>query len=1073
MSAHSVNQTVLPFEVLTTPLDPGVTLVEASAGTGKTFAITRLVLRLLLERKVDNLSRILVVTFTEKATQELVTRIRATLRTAERVWSDTPPSRDPSNEDLFQLRAIHGDAGRDIVSRALGSLDDLAVSTIHGFCQRILAESALESRIPFRTAFIEDETEPFQRAARDWARVRLLTGTDEAQAIVDDGSSVDSWVKSLVLPFRRQQDTRIELDASSNSQRLLADFITTVDRTFESEKSRRHLLGFDDLLRKLSNVLTAEGPDGALATRIRTKFGAALIDEFQDTDQTQFPIFSHAFAGCPLFLIGDPKQSIYRFRGADIHAYLEAAQSAERKYTLLENYRSTPEYVEAVQHLFTRAPDPFLVNEEAIGFPKVTASGKPTLPGGLADDGRSAMEWWWLDGSLGAKGQFVSKELATTLLVRDIANEIVRLRTQGLPAKSMAVLCRSNDEAKTIKAALDSARVPSVVGGDADVLASEEADELVRLATAIGSPHDGRTVRSAMATRLWGSDAADIAATMREDGEAQWQTLTDRFAWARDIWRTRGVAAAFGELFVERNSAERLLALPDGERRLTNVRHIVELLHEAWAADGLPPEGVEPWITRERTVPNTPGRRELRLETDSEAVQILTIHKSKGLQFDVVFCPSLWQHYGEREGPLGVSTALVVEDAQPILDLGSDKGGERRAAAQIEEQAEAIRLAYVALTRAVHRCYVGWGTIGKAGSSADSALGYLLRDDNGTDARSVLASLVASSGGNMGMRDVEKDGGSFALPLEATAFSTATARPISLAPLQRTSWVVTSFTGLTANAHSDESRDVADPMMVKMEPRTPSLETGFRAFPAGAQAGVALHDIFERLDFRRAADASARGMVVRSLAAHGLSGDATIAERRADEVHAMLHTVCESPIPNAGFSLSQVPGKASLREWRFDLSVSTTSVQRIASALATHGSAHAKAYAPTLRTLRESSLGGYLTGILDLAFEHDGRWWIVDWKSNQLGDDDEDYQPDALATAMMNAHYTLQYHLYMVALHRHLRVRVPDYDPARHWGGVAYVFLRGVTGQGFGGWFRDEPTPALLDALDQALGRRA
>ena len=228
MSAHSANQTVLPFQVLTTPLDPGVTLVEASAGTGKTFAITRLVLRLLLERKVDNLSRILVVTFTEKATQELVTRIRATLRTAERVWSDTPPSRDPSNEDLFQLKEVHGDAGRDIVSRALGSLDDLAVSTIHGFCQRILAESALESRIPFRTAFIEDETEPFQRAARDWARVRLLTGTDEAQSIVDDGSSVDSWVKSLVLPFRRQQDTRIELDASSNSQRLLADFITTV-----------------------------------------------------------------------------------------------------------------------------------------------------------------------------------------------------------------------------------------------------------------------------------------------------------------------------------------------------------------------------------------------------------------------------------------------------------------------------------------------------------------------------------------------------------------------------------------------------------------------------------------------------------------------------------------------------------------------------------------------------------------------------------------------------------------------------------------------------------------------------
>ena len=1072
MTAHTERQTVLPFEVLTVPLDPRVTLVEASAGTGKTFAITRLVLRLLLERKVDTLARILVVTFTEKAAQELVTRIRATLRMADRVWSDMPPVRTDHNEDLFQLKAIHGDSSRDIVTRALGSLDDLAVSTIHGFCQRILAESALESGIPFRTAFIEDDTEPFQRAARDWARVRLLTGSAEAQAIVNDGASIDSWVKCFVAPFRRQQDTRIEFDSASTAQQLIANFVTTVDRTFESEKSRRHLLCFDDLLRKLSNVLTAEGAHGALATRIRTKFGAALIDEFQDTDQTQFPIFSNAFAGCPLFLIGDPKQSIYRFRGADIHAYLTAARAAERKYTLLKNYRSTPAYVTAVERLFTRAPDPFLVSEEAIGFPRVVAADTPQPPHGLADDGRCAMEWWWLDGSLGAKGKFVAKAPALTLVVREVANEIVRLRAQGLPARSIAVLCRTNDETRIVKAALDRAGVPAVVAGDADVLACDEADELIRLASAIGAPQDGRALRSAMATRLWGSDATEIAAMLQEDGEPQWAALTARFAAARDVWRTRGVAAAFGELFADRGSAERLLALPDGERRLTNVRHIVELFHEAWAIDGMTPEAVAPWVAREQTVPNTPGRRELRLETDSEAVQILTIHKSKGLQFDVVFCPSLWQHYAERKGPLDVLTALVVQNGEPIFDIGSEKSGERRAQAQSEEKAEALRLAYVALTRAVHRCYVAWGNIGEGGSSDDSALGYLLRDQSGESARSVLTSLVASSGGTMGMRIVEKDELSRVFSIDATAISAAQARPISLAPGQRSSWAVSSFTGLTANAHSDDSRDIADPVMVTVETRPEATATGFRAFPAGAQAGVALHDIFERLDFRRAAELSARDMVVRSLAVHGLTGDATIAEQRANHVHAMLATVCNAPIPRAGFSLSDVPGKASLREWRFDLSVSTTSVQRIADALASYGSAHAKAYAPMLGALRESTLGGYLTGIVDLAFEHDGRWWIVDWKSNQLGENDNDYAPNALSTVMMNAHYTLQYHLYLVALHRHLRVRVPGYDPSIHWGGVAYVFLRGVTGQSDDGWFRDEPTPALLDALDQALGRR-
>ncbi|HEX4934224.1 MAG TPA: UvrD-helicase domain-containing protein, partial [Gemmatimonadaceae bacterium] len=168
-----------PFRALDVALDPGITLVEASAGTGKTFAITRLLLRLLLERKVESLSRILVVTFTEKATQELVTRIRTTLREAERVWSDAPPAPTSRNADLFALRERHGAEGRAILADAMRSLDDLAVFTIHGFCHRVLGESALESRIPFRTTFIEDDSEPFGRSARDWARKRLINSPDD------------------------------------------------------------------------------------------------------------------------------------------------------------------------------------------------------------------------------------------------------------------------------------------------------------------------------------------------------------------------------------------------------------------------------------------------------------------------------------------------------------------------------------------------------------------------------------------------------------------------------------------------------------------------------------------------------------------------------------------------------------------------------------------------------------------------------------------------------------------------------------------------------------------------------
>ena len=1079
MSAPQSAGEAQQFNALTVPLDEGVTLVEASAGTGKTFAITRLVLRLLLERKVESLSQILVVTFTEKATQELVTRIRTVLRTADAVWSNMPPAREPRNEDLFKLREQHGDDGAPIIARALASLDDLGVSTIHGFCQRMLAESALETRMPFRSTLIEDETEPLIRAAMDWTRSRLLTSTDAARRIVDGSVQLSKMVDRFVVPFRRATDTTLALDDADPAQTLVADFIRSVDRAFIREKEHRHLIGFDDLLRTLSDVLVREGPDGPLALRIRTRYRAALIDEFQDTDQTQFPIFSHAFHSCPLFLIGDPKQSIYRFRGADIGAYLAAAKQAERRYTLLQNYRSSPAYVSAVARLFTRAPDPFRYPEAEIGFPTVTAATTPVPPGTLATDGRGAMVWWWLDKSLGKTGKSVSKEDATHLVVLETANEIVRLLDGGIACRCIAVLLRTNSEALLVKEALDAAGVPAVISGADDVLASDEASELVRIAAAIAAPFDRRAVSVALATRLWGSSAAEISVAVSDGGELHWGDITDQFASLRDTWRTRGVSAAMADLIASRRSAERLLALPDGERRLTNVRHVVELLHEASAADGISVEAIGAWVARERSVTNTPGRRELRLETDSEAVQILTIHKAKGLEFDVVFCPTLWQAFGNKKGPLGV-TAVAGDDADGghVLDLGSPLQPDRLARAAKEEAAEGQRLAYVAMTRAVHRCYVVHGDIGSGDTAASgSALGHLLRHE-AMNARDVIGALVASSGGDMTLRDIVADEPRAATTACAPQAITPVMTTLSIAPTQLETWRINSFTGLVADSPSETPRDVADQSFdsdaldAPDAPNAPVVATGFRTFPAGRNAGIALHELFEWLDFRAYRAPATRALAERSLQRFGLRGNGSQAARRLDDVMVMVERVCESVVPGTDFALRDVRTDATLREWRFDMSVSTTSVRRIADALAAHGSPHAKAYAPLLRTLRDSSLGGYLGGVIDLIFEHRGRWWIADWKSNQLGASDEQYSPDALGAVMMHAHYTLQYHLYMLALHRYLRVRLRDYDPATHWGGVAYVFLRGVTPGQDDGWFVDAPTPALLDALDGALGRR-
>ncbi len=478
-------------------------------------------------------------------------------------------------------------------------------------------------------------------------------------------------------------------------------------------------------------------------------------------------------------------------------------------------------------------------------------------------------------------------------------------------------------------------------------------------------------------------------------------------------------------------------------------------------------------MARERVVPNTPGRRELRLETDSEAVQILTIHKAKGLQFDVVFAPTLWGASREQKGPLGVDYALAREDGGAVLDLGTPQRAERRQAQDREDDAEELRLAYVALTRAVHRCYVVWGVIGTGeSSSVHSPLGHLMRTDSGKVEREALRALVAAAGGTMGVRDVERGApwgeapraGEVAVVAEPQALQRA-------APLD--TWRLTSFTGLVADVHSEESRDVADPLLVPALPGERPVATGFRAFPAGRQGGIALHDVFESLDFRRAGEPRTHEMVQRTLARHGLFADTPEGAQRVDDVMQMLQVVSTAPVPGATFALADVPVRDSLREWRFDLSIRSASVRRIADTLARHGSAHAREYAPLLRTLRDSSVGGYLSGVVDIAFEHQGRWWLMDWKSNDLGEGDQAYHPAALSKAMMQAHYTLQYHLYLLALHRHLQLRHPGYDPARDWGGVAYVFLRGVDGVSECGWFRDAPTPELLEALDAALGRRA
>ena len=1176
------------FDPALTPLEDGVTLVEASAGTGKTFCITVAVVRLVLER-VDDVARLLVVTFTNAATDELVTRIRSALRTAVDVFSGDPIPRTPATEVWFALRDRYGDGGLERLRRALERIDQLSVFTIHGFCKRVLEESALETGTPYGAEFVEDDGAMLERAAHDWwrrtfyedpalaamavanrwtpdafitdfrrwrrhprttvepaapalavtrdvlarARDAVMDAWDEERVggLLDaitwnkdaplgrgGRAAVRGWMRALI---EGHLDALVRLEACGVDQvtkwadkrkkqalapvagdpffvacsaiapavelmraAVRADFFIAVTRGFEDEKDRRHALGFDDLLRRLHAGITAEEDGGALARAIRDRYDAALIDEFQDTDPFQFPIFSTAFRGRPLFLIGDPKQAIYGFRGADIFAYASAVKRADRRYTLVSNWRSTEGLIGGVNALFARGERAFLRPGAEIGFSPASAAAPGPCP---MDDSRPPLQWWFVsrDGSPWDKGE------ARALLQRRTAQEVRLLlegcrveesgRSRDIVPSDIAVLVRTHYEAAAVQRELRSAGIPSTVASTGDILASGELHEVERILRAIAAPQDGDALRAALATELWGWPAHRIRLLSTEDGEAEWADLLEEVAGDRESWVRQGFMRMMRRWLARRHVAERLLRLPDGQRRLTNLRHAVELLHGAAEAERLSPDGLLAWIANQRGTPvGESGRRELRLETDADAVQIVTIHKCKGLEYGIVFCNCLWETRGGRD-----EAVLVHEDDGMVLDFGSPDQQRRKREAASERAAEELRLAYVALTRAKWRCYVGWGVIKDAGQSA---LGWLLRPDTKTTVDASCEDLLEAARAGMG------PGGEWLERLQAFAAThprfmechllddevvpgrwTGREAAVAAAPSARRFTAArqlvrlgtASFTSLIRGheGHVGE-RDVSDPAAV---PAAAAAPEGIFAFARGRRTGDLLHAVFEHVDFRAVGAPATRTIVEQHLSRDPRVAGAMGTEAAVQAILDMLRRVTAAPLPGPGFALRDVPMADTLREWRFVLPLAPVTGRLLAQAFAAHAAPPLREYGARLAALSQAEVRGYLTGITDLAFTHAGRWYVTDWKSNHLGDSPERYDAAAIGAEMTGNHYLLQYHLYVLALHRHLGLRLPGYDYDRHMGGVWYAFVRGIDGSPHHGWWHDRPPRALIESLDRTM----
>ncbi|MNF37038.1 RecBCD enzyme subunit RecB [compost metagenome] len=1160
----------------------GRSLIEASAGTGKTWTLTALYARLLLEKRL-NVSQILVVTFTTAATAELRERIRLRLAELLAVYDNGPGA----DELLNRLHAQYRDAASHRrLLLAVHGFDEAAIFTIHGFCQRALQDAAFEAGGDFDNELTHDDREildalladlwrhELAAAEPEWAaflvhhkltpqslrqRLRNHLGKPYLRIEPQPGASRemsalrnawqqarDAWQRDSVgwlqqlkafAGFKSNMCNPAKLGAWQSEldgyfsdaaalfskteahQRLAREGLAKASKKGESapdspladalqglcealqaaqpeaeqrlidlqvrligqlneqlpqRKAAQRLLAFDDLLNKLQQALYGEGGDH-LAGTLREQYPVALIDEFQDTDPVQYQVFRRIYENQgDLCFVGDPKQAIYAFRGADLATYLKARDEAARQYSLATNHRSTPELIAALNRLFDR-PMPFA--EKGLTYPQVGASQRAraqlVLPVVDAEQDAPLALVWLADDYLG-KGE------AGALVARDTARRIAALlaasargeayfEAQGertaLKGGDIAVLVASHRQAGEVAAELAARGVPSVRRGKENVWHSEEAGELAAVLAAYAEPGREGALRYALASRLLGRSAADLAAC-QDDAQA-WDAEREAAERYHQLWQQQGFMRAFRAWLDEQQVAPRLLALVDGERRLTNLLHLAELLQsESLQRPGL--EQLLSWFNAQRSAEAHGEEALLRLESDAERVQIVTIHTSKGLEYPLVFCPYLWDGALLRQSE---DISCHADDGTPLLDLGGEQLDVHRERARHERFAERLRLTYVALTRARDRLWLHWGpvdckpkkdgSLGEAGLHS-SALAWLLhgRQLPGEDALGELAGhlqslspaglrgeieqLVGASHGHMAVQALRES--------EASAAGERRAPPpLQLQQMNRSlhsAWRIGSFSGLASGMHMEAPDRDGLVLPAASEPGS-----GFFAFPRGARAGTCLHAILE--DWARG-KAPLAELIEPALRGHGIDSD------WREVALSQLQQVLDSDLDGNGLTLASLQAARRLPELGFTFPVANLDLQRLRAILADPAHGLAAPMREAAARLEFDSLKGFLKGFIDLTFEHDGRWYIADYKSNWLGPDASYYGGERLLQALAGEHYYLQYLIYLVALRRFLRQRLADFDNSQ-LGGAYYLFLRGMPSAGV---YFSRPNDGLLDALD-------
>lgn len=1210
---------------MTFPLS-GVRFIEASAGTGKTYTIAALYLRLVLGHGNGNgFSRpltppeILVVTFTNAATEELRERIRSRLTEAAGFFRGT------GKGDLF-LEALKNDYDSDEwpamamrLEQAAQWMDESAIHTIHAWCQRMLRQHAFDSLSLFDLELAPSDQDLLEEAACDFWRAgfypqnvgllsefktvaristpqellkqvwpiinavdcveasftvnpfdiaeqriqsiesaRLAWASDfdravkqvtqaQADKTLNNNKyrkpSLDKWVfqldqwvnhagplpenqalekfstqgltdgtsKKKAPPVHPAYDAldRLNEDLASKDikQALVYYAAAEIRKRVAAAKDRLSRMGFNDLLTRLGQALSQPEPAGnRLAQVIREQFPVAMIDEFQDTDPVQYSSFGSIYlsqANTGLFMIGDPKQAIYAFRGADIHTYLKAKDDTlGHHYTLERNYRSTQSMVDAVNQVFGRASHlsqgPFLFKDQ-IPFDPVAAQGRQEK---LMVDGQKipAMTLWQIDQDVpliktGPEGYIARMAQAGAQKIAHLISLGGQMPCQAgfagpggdmtpLKPSDIAVLVRDGREASAIRSELAARGVKSVYLSDREsVFDSPEALSLLYILQACADPTNDNLVRTALATQVL--DLSFETLDRLKQDELAWEGELERFKQFQYIWHHQGVLPMVRALLSAFNVGARMLATPPGERQLTNVLHLAEMIQAA-AADLDGEQGVIRWLAGQIEHPQGGGDDQIiRLESDQALVRVVTIHKSKGLEYPLVFLPFICSF---RKVTAANSSVIKIHDKDGAVRMMVHPQADELDIVDQERLAEDLRILYVALTRACHACWLGMGVMGKVskkhGETTElhqSGVGYLLKGGEMIPTAELPSILADMKGDCDAIAVTQLPNLSLKSPAPETEHQILLPARTFTGKIPK-NWRITSYSGILTGAAmpdavadtqvslkknavdspdspaQDQLQEAAGEESLSLA--TTSEERSIHTFARGPEPGTFLHDLLEwaaHMGFDRVArETEATREKVKTLC--GRRGwDAWV-----DVLSDWLLELIQTPLSvhGASMTLSDLGSNRCRAEMEFLFAahrVDILDLDRLVTGAVLPGIIRPM--------LRQDRVNGMLKGFIDLVFCFDGRYFVLDYKSNYLGEDQDAYGQDAMVQAMVGHRYDLQYLLYILALHRLLKARLKDYDYERDVGGAVYLFLRGVNKSGQG-VYMDKPPAALIYKLD-------